>query len=153
MPSSVKGDRHVKRQLWKLFVWLAFLTPSHAFAVGYLQPTDCKYFRAISASADHTSTDVAAYGKPFDFRTFTNAAVQLNWAALTGTIDASVKLQVSNDNSSWVDKSGAVLNLSGADGSGMINLVGSVTEAYYRLVYTHGSVSGGTLTGYCTAKE
>ncbi len=70
---------------------------------------------------------------------------------------AVVKVQVSNDptcSTCWVDKSGATFNVSGGDGTGMVVITGgAMAEAYYRVDYAHGSTTGGSITGYCVAKE
>lgn len=108
-----------------------------------LEPHTCKFFSAVVADANRTSTAI-------DLMKYNFAAFQLVWASLTGSVDATFKVQVSNDNTNWADR-GSATTLSGASGNAVI-VVGDLAERYARVVFTKNSVSGGTLTGYCSAK-
>lgn len=129
-------------------IFSAFLA-SPAFGGAFLSGRDCKFFDAVAAGADRNSVTTF---RALDFQRFHVASFHLIWASLTGSVDGTVKIQVSNDGTNWVDKSGASINLSGASGNDLISLT-TVTENFYKVVYTHNSISGGTMTGYCTAKE
>lgn len=128
-----------------LLLALSFLSSSPALAIYQLEPADCKMFTAAAASADQTSAAVNLMG----YRT---GSVQVVWASLTGSVDGTIKLQVSNDKVNWVDKDGASFTLSGASGTNLISLL-NITEKWYREVYAHTSISGGTVTSNCAAKE
>lgn len=91
---------------------------------------------SVTSSAIDTSY-AGAYG-----------ALQCYWSSITGSVDGTVKLQVSLDNSNWTDKSSATFTMSGASGTNEISLNGTMTEHFYRAVYTHNSISGGNLDCY-----
>ncbi len=77
----------------------------------------------------------------------------MKWASLTGTLDATAKVQVSNDDgTTWDDVSGASLTIASANGHDTISLNGVLTEEKCRLVYTHNNVSGGTINCYAILK-
>lgn len=75
---------------------------------------------------------------------FGSASFAVVWDALTGAIGGTVKLQVSNDGTTWIDKSGASVVLAGASSSTMISVT-NVTEEYYRAVWTKTGETGGTI--------
>jgi hypothetical protein len=101
---------------------------------------------ALPARADHTSTVI-------DTSDVLYMSAQIVWASLTGTLDATIKMEVSNDGTNWVEKSSASFTLTTASGTDMLSLNGVVTEHYYRIKYTHGNVSGGTVSVYLVTKE
>jgi hypothetical protein len=130
-----------------LFLLLALTSFESAQAIIYV-PAGCKFFDAVGAGADRVSDAV-------DTQLYNAASFQVNWSSLTGSVDGSVKVQVSNDlacSTCWVDKTGATFSLLGASGSDMISL-SAVSERFYRVYYAHGSISGGALTGFCWAKQ
>lgn len=100
---------------------------------------------AASAASDQISSAESTDAYP-------RLSFHVIWASLTGTIDGTVKVQVSNTGGDWVDKTGASVTLSGASGADMISLNGVVTEHYYRVVYTKNNISGGTITVVGAAK-
>ncbi len=80
------------------------------------------------------------------------ASAQVVWSGFTGTLNASFKLQVSdNAGSNWEDKSGTTLSLATTAGNKVVSMT-NVTEQFYRLLYLHGSVTGGTVNCYLVAK-
>jgi hypothetical protein len=136
----------------RLFAALLFLmlSASQAFGgINVITPEKCKLFDALTFGQDRKSNAIT-------LASFRQVSFHLIWGPLTGTVDGACKVQVSNDvalaESSWIDKTGAVSNLSGSTGVDMINVT-SVPETYYRLNCAHGSTTGGPLTAYCSAKE
>lgn len=137
---------------------LALMIGADAYAqnaVENIEPRDCKFFDALGAGSDRNSTDTAAFGKAFSFQRMSRVSFHVSWASLTGTKDGTVKVQVSSvplpGASDWVDKSGANFTVDSTDGQQLISLA-NLTERWARIVYTHNSISGGTITGYCHAK-
>ncbi len=114
-----------------------------------LEARDCVLIAGLGASADRASTPVpvARYGR---------ASFYVQWAALTGTLDGAVKVQVASSSGpptsgQWVDKTAANFVISSANGAESISIT-NLTEAWARLVYTHNNVAGGTVTANCNAK-
>lgn len=143
----------MRRLLLLLLSLLLFTPPAFADVGSFVYPGECKFFNAVTAGSDRDSE--VTFAKPFEMRLSKHLAVHLIWASLTGSVDATVQVYVSNDPAlaagSWVAKSSATFTLSGASGSQIISLA-NVHEAWAKVVYTHNSVSGGTLTGYCMVK-
>ena len=127
----------------KLLAAVLFLAASLAFASGLLTPQSI--LSAVSAASNQTSAAV-------DTGSFPRASFHIIWTGLTGTIDGTVKLQVSNTGANWVDKSSSTVTLSGASGADLISLNGVSTEKYYRAVYTKNSITGGAITVVAFAK-
>lgn len=137
-----------------LALCLAFIAimPNRAYAQAgpvVLEPRDCVLIAGLTAGSDRNSSAVPVnrYGK---------AGFWVKWASLTGSVDAVVKVQVAStpgppSTAEWVDKTSATFTVSGASGASMIS-VDNLDEAWARLVYTHNSVTGGTVTAYCNAK-
>lgn len=99
----------------------------------------------VVAYADFTSATVDVSGQKY-------LSVEIDWAGLTGTLNGSVKLQVSNSAGvRWTDKSGATNAVTTASASVVFSAV-NVTEQIYRVVYTHGGITGGTINCYVLAK-
>lgn len=94
-------------------------------------------FSAISASADANSAEI----NTLKYRT---VGLVVSAASLTGSLTATVTVQMSLDNTVWVDtatsgtldSANKALNLSVSDFPGK----------YLRLRYAHGGVAGGTIT-------
>lgn len=107
-------------------------------------PGQTPIMNAAAASADQTS----------DVVEMNNACTHASFQVITAsfnTTDATVKLQVSNDNSNWTYKSDAngddvVLTIASGAENSVISLNGVVTEQYYRAVFAHGTNSAGTVT-------
>ena len=139
------------KNLSRVLLFLALGFPSILRADGLitLEPQDCKLYAGLTAGSDRNSAaiNIGKYGR---------ASFQVSWASLTGSVDAVVKVQVASvpvpASGDWVDKAGATFTMSGADGTNLIN-VQVLGEKWARVVYTHTSVSGGTITGYCHAKS
>ena len=118
-------------------------TTAHAFGL-YTQ--SC--LSGASAEAEQYSTTVSATtaGAAFDLSYATSATFQVTWASLTGTLDAEVTIEASNDGTNWVERPGASLVLASASGTDIIALNGTAMERYYRIHYDQNNVSGGTVT-------
>lgn len=132
--------------MWKraLLLVLALCSSVSLAQDGFIAPRDAKLLNALSAGSNQTSV-----GK--DVIRFNTASVQAVWSGLTGTVDGTVKVQVSNDCTNWTDKSGASVTLSGAAGTDLISIA-NLTEACLRLVYTKNQITGGTITALLGAK-
>lgn len=115
---------------------------------------------AAGAGADHTTTnsgDAAALGKAIDFGLVHYGSFQVNWASLTGTVNATITVYVSDDCVNYVVKSDSggnpvLITLSGANGSNIINLLSVVAEPCYQLRYAHVGVTGGTVNAFAYGK-
>lgn len=126
----------------KNLLFLLFLIAPRAFAGSVF---NVHAFNAVTAGSSHNSSAI-------DIGLLRYMSFQCVWASLTGSVDATVKLQASNDAGvDWTDKLSAVLALAGASSSGEVSLV-NATEQLYRLVYTANSVNGGTLDCWVAAK-
>lgn len=141
IPSKEKQFMQRQSFVALLAFWLA---SGAAFASGIYTPQTI--LNAATAGSNQTTqiVDTGAYPR---------VSFQVVWTSLTGTVDGAVKLQSSNDNTNWIDKTGATFTLSGASGSNLISLNGVVTEKYYRAVYTKNNVTGGTISVIAFAKE
>ena len=114
-----------------------------------LDPADCKMFTAADGGTDADSPmfNVTPYGR---------ISIQVSWAGLGGTIDATAQLQVSSvqtpaSDADWVDKDGAVISISDTTDVGLISVT-NLTEKWVRLDWTADTTSGGTYTATCHAK-
>lgn len=136
------------KKIW-LILSLLLATNLVVAAPIIIEPRDCILYNALTAGSDRTSSaiDVSKMG---------HLSVQLKWASLTGSIDGTFKIQVSTvpnpGSGDWVDKAGATFTLSGATSTNLINIT-IIGERWARGVFTHTSISGGTITGYCHAKS
>lgn len=132
----------MKKFLLSLVVFLV----SHVAFAGYtLAPVDCKFFSAIAAGSDTDSSTI-------ELRRYKTASFQVTWSSVTGTSNGVFTVQASNDGSTWVS-TGVTATMSGASGSALLKLDGAVDASFYRVDYAHTGVTGGSITGYCTAKE
>jgi hypothetical protein len=82
---------------------------------------------------------------------FTKAGFQVVWAGLTGTVNATVSLQVSNDNVNW-DNATTTITLSGTSGNDCV-AVSDIYFSYCRAVVAKNNVTGGTISVTATFKE
>jgi hypothetical protein len=102
-------------------------------------------FVNISAAANNQSVaidnDSAVYG-----------SFQFVWVGLTGTLDGVMQVEVSDDNVTWDEKTGAIYTIDSSDGSQSISLNGVLTAAYCRLRYYANGISGGTINAKATVK-
>jgi len=74
---------------------------------------------------------------------FTRLGVILKWTGLTGTINGTYAIQVSNNKDDW-DTLTSPIAFSGADGLDAI-AVNDCNYAFFRLVCAVGGITGGTL--------
>jgi hypothetical protein len=82
---------------------------------------------------------------------YSKVGMQIIWTSLTGTLDGSVVLQVSNDGTNF-DNAHTPVVVSGASGNDAVAL-DNIFFAYYRVVATKNNVTGGTVAVICTLKE
>lgn len=145
----------------RVLAFLLALAGGSAFAANNTTSnnfTNTTMIQAITnagASSNHTTTDAtdsAVLGKAMNAEYRRYLSFQCNWASLTGGINATMSLEVSNDNATWTAKTSALYTLSGANGNQDVSLT-NATERYYRLVYTAGTVSGGTINCFVVAKD
>lgn len=143
------------KRLLTSFLLVAALTTS---AVGAENPNithdKCTFFSAEPAIDDHEAKDADAFGRAINLIEMNSGMFQLSWSGLTGTINATAKLQVSTSGAAgtWIDKAGGSFTITGASGTDAIVLT-TLPEAYYNVVYTSNGITGGTITGKCTAKQ
>lgn len=125
------------------FLLLMLATRAHAITI---ETTKSRTINAITASADYTGAAINA-------GTALNASFQCSWASLTGSLDGTFQVEVSNNSgTNWTTKSAAAITVSGATGADMISLNGVVTEESYHIKWTHNNVSGGTVNCYAVFK-
>ena len=89
------------------------------------------------AELDHTSVWRS-------IRNQKNVALQLCWDALTGTLDAAVKVIVSNDKIEPTTLLTRTITTANNAGDRLLLEI-DTHAAYYCVVYLHNNVSGGTL--------
>lgn len=87
----------------------------------------------------------------FSVGEYTSLSFMINWSSFNSN-SSVVQVQVSNNNSSWDDKSSASATLIGASGAQGLSLAGTVTEGFYRLKYTKNSNSAGIASCYVIGK-
>jgi hypothetical protein len=102
--------------------------------------TKSAIINAVTAGADFTPA------QPLKTGDATSGSFHCKWASLTGVLDGHFDVEVSNDNVTWVEKTGATITVSGASGSNLISLNEVVTETYYRITWEKVGVTGGTVT-------
>lgn len=141
-----------------LLLLLVFLSPTYALAgasSGARTVTWVKALNAATAGANHTSSnamDTAAYGAPIDMGLAMMGSVQCDWTGLTGTVNATVQVNISDDGAAnWLAKSSGQITLSGASGSAYLPFA-QTPEQLYQLVYTAGTVTGGTVSCWVFGK-
>ncbi len=103
---------------------------------------------AAPAQTARLSTDAQAVAAqtPFDLSLCDSASFHVIWSGLTGTLDGTVTVEVSNDGVNWDTKNGASVTLNSAASNQMISLNGVVTEEFYRVRLTPGNISAGSVT-------
>lgn len=144
--------------LKKIFTCFVLATTLSTSAVARELPNithdKCTFFDAEAAVDDHESKDSDAFGRAINTIEMNSGMFQLSWSGLTGTINATAKLQVSTSGAAgtWIDKAGGSFTISGASGTDAIVLT-TLPEAYYNVVYVSNGITGGTITGKCTAKQ
>lgn len=82
---------------------------------------------------------------------YKHICVQVIWTSLTGTIDALIEVQGSNDATNWDNLTSGV-TLSGANGNDLI-MIDNAFCSYYRVKATKNNVTGGNLKAIVTMKE
>jgi hypothetical protein len=106
----------------------------------FANPALAALINAAAAEDDHTSSPVSTTN-------FRSGSVHCTWAGLTGTLDAEVVVEVSNDEgATWVQKGNATFDVTTADGSNSISLNNVVTEAKYQVRWVSNGVTDGTVT-------
>lgn len=95
-------------------------------------------FNAISAGADNTTASVNILNDR-------GYAAQYSWSGLTGTLDGTLQLQASLDDSIWTNVSAGLATLSSASGSFLFDS-GNVNYKFFRVVYTKNGITGGSVT-------
>ncbi len=130
-------------RLWLVLVVVLVSGVAEAKVVRRVQP-----LKSLTAIADYTSDS-------FDTSSALSGSLHCKWASIGGTPDATFTLEVSNDDgATWVAKSGGVITMSGASGSGAVSLAGVVTEGAYHVKYAKNSVTTtGTVNCYALFKE
>ncbi len=121
-------------------------------ALPFITNTTKKVIVAQVFSADRTSSvyeNVKLESK--------SCSLHINWGinapsgvALTGSVDGTIKLQVSNDGINFIDKSNMTFTLAtdgaaATSGSGVKNLHMLLKERFVRVLASHVSISGGTI--------
>jgi|CXWL01.1.fsa_nt_gi hypothetical protein len=101
-------------------------------------------FSAVAASSNQTSSAVNI----LDYRGF---FVSIVWASLTGTLDGTVVIHASVDDTTYHPIASSSTTLSSANGSEGLNTDNSYYK-YFKVVYTKNNISGGTLTVKYTVK-
>jgi hypothetical protein len=147
----------VHRRLWFLLFSAFLISLSfHAFGFGAQPGITVQLqhvIKAAPAASNHTSTnsaDTYVLGYASDVGTAYQGSVQCDWASLTGTVNATLQVNWSDDGGAhWIAK-GSPITFSGASGTGGITF--TIDEQYYQFVYTAGTVSGGTVDCYLLGK-
>jgi hypothetical protein len=144
----------------KILLLPILFLPFQAFGE-VIKARDCKFFRELTAGYDWNSTDLGAFGKPFDISRLRRLSVLISWNDLTTYtekdwaafpyLDAVVKVQVSNTPSNWIDIPGATFRIMSSDGIDYIK-IRDLSAHWARVVYTHNTVSNGKISGYCHAE-
>lgn len=115
---------------------------------------------ALAATQVYKGTPISAVDANNDYSSAaintdsaTSGSFHCTWAGLTGTLDGTFTVEVSNDGgTSWVEKTGADITVSGDAGGDVISLNGVVTENKYRIVWADNNVSAGTVNCYAVFK-
>ena len=116
-------------------------------------PFKAHAFVNAPANANHLSddtTDAATLRADMDLSVSTVASFQLAWTGLTGTLNATATIEVSDDptpspTGNWQAKSGATYTITTASGSTDIALNLVLAEQWYRINYQANGVTGGTI--------
>jgi hypothetical protein len=82
---------------------------------------------------------------PWDMEGIEKGAVEVAWTGLTGS-GATLKLQVQGTGALWYDLDGYLRPVIGASGSLFLPVTTTIVFSKIQLVFSHGSVSAGTLT-------
>ena len=117
---------------------------------------------ALTSQVDSTTIAPIAMGAniasaALDATPYLNLSIQYVWAGATGTINATVQGQVSNDGVNFVNYLTPV-PVSGASGTAFLDLGGAASASefnarFYRVNYTAGTTTGGTLTSFICMKK
>jgi len=105
--------------------------------------------KLILDTADAT-LDYAPDASKVDVGFHTHGSCQVSWAGLAGT--GALKLQESNNGTTWDDIAGATISVTGATGHGTIRLANNIVTKFIKVNYAHGTVSAGTVSANFHAK-
>ena len=121
-----------------------------------------KVIRTAAAQLNHISsngsTDTSVLGRSCDLSLYCYGSVQLVWSGLTApaAIDATLTVEVSNDNVNWSTKTIGVTPavISPTTGAGdEILSIPEITEKFYRLNWDKKTVTAGSITAIVHAKD
>ncbi len=130
----------------KSILFLIFAACLSSFPAQATQVFKGRVLHTVTAGSDKL-------GDQIDATAADSASFQCVWSGLGGTVDGTVQVKVSNDGgTSWDTKSGASITLTGSSGHETLSLNGVAMEAKYRLDYSNGSISSGTLDCYAILK-
>ena len=109
-----------------------------------------KILNLATAGADHVSAAI-------DLSLYVSCSIQLVWAGLTGTIDGTLTVEVSDDGVAWDTKkltggSNGVITVAGAAANDTLSFDQNLNERYLRANWAKNGVTGGTVTCLATAK-
>lgn len=99
---------------------------------------------AVLASSNQTSSAVNV----LNYRGY---FISLSWASLTGTLDGTISIQASTDDSTYHTIASSTVTLSSANGSEGLN-VDNAYYKYFKVAYTKNNCTGGTITAKYTIK-
>jgi hypothetical protein len=138
----------MKKFLLSLVMLLGLSSPAFSL-VDTFGPGNCTFFSSVAASSDRTV-------KVSNLLRFKNVEFHLHWASLTGTLNGAWEVQISDDPAcavGWLTKAGTAGPVDIANGDDIVSLPGTGTSNCYQVVFTHGGITGGTVSGWCVAKE
>jgi len=92
---------------------------------------------AVTGGADVNSSAV-------DVINYKSYFISLSWASIGGGADGSISIQVSTDNSTWHTVASSTTSIDAAGDEGLE--VDVASYRYFRLAYSHGTSTGGTIT-------
>ena len=81
---------------------------------------------------------------------FEDIGIQIVWASLTGTLDGSIVISVSNDGTNW-DTVGSATTISSASGNKCI-AIENIFFTYIKVDATKNNITGGNITVLATFK-
>lgn len=116
----------------------------------------CLVLFLLAASSANAAVWEAVATANADSQTFytlskTHGSVHCAWTGASlaegeESVSGTFQVQVTNGGGyDWVDKTGALITMSGASGSELISLNGVVTENQYRIHYVKNSTAAGTV--------
>ena len=88
---------------------------------------------------------------PLQCFSYNNIGLQVIWDSLTGTIDATIDVEVSIDGLHW-DKAMSTINITGTSDNDCLN-ISSLFYPFLRVKITQNGVTGGTVKVLACLKE